>query len=179
MDSMAGISVRCMSSQWSVCGDLSNMSEVSVIFNGAGTVTDSGVANGVGRWGSVGSQGVHRSGMSVHWGSVQGLNGMDCWCCVGNMSWGSNVGWGSVNGMSVDSGGGLGDNGVKSMNIIGSVVDGTDGAVSFDKRVLSLDNISIANLMLGLDITGVTVGYSVVERVLGMRVLNCLKNVNG
>lgn len=174
MDSMTSITVGGMSGQWSVGGNMSNMSnmsEVAVVLNGAGGQMGA-MANGVG------SRGVHLvdgSSMSVHLvngGSMHGLDGMmDGWGSICNMGWGSNVGWGGVHGMSVDSGGGLGNDGVESMNIIGSIVDGTDRTVGFNQRVLSLHDISITDLMLGLDITSMAIGNSVVEGVLGVRIL--------
>lgn len=178
---MTGISVGGMGSQWSVGGNMadmsnvSNMSEVSVVLNGAGgqmtDMTDSRMANGVGSWG------VHLvdgSSVSVHLmvdgSGVDGMDSMDSWGGVGN------VNGGSMDGMSVNGRGGLGDDGVESVHIIGSIVDGSDRTVSLDQGVLSLYDISIADLMLGLDITGVTVRNSIVERVLGVRVLKLEKN---
>lgn len=181
---MTGVSVGGMISIWSIGGgNVSDMSEVSVVLNGASGQMMSGMTDGVGSRGSVGSLGVHLvdgSGMGVHLvdgGSVMyGLDGMEGWGGVGNVvGWGSNVCWGSVHGMSVDGRGGLGDDGVESVHIIGCVVDGTDRTVGLNEGVLSLHDISITDLMLGFDITGVAIGNSVVERVLRVRILRTRK----
>jgi hypothetical protein len=52
--------------------------------------------------------------------------------------------------------------------MVGSVMNSTDGTVRFYQRVRPLDDISIAHLMLGLLITGVTILNSVIELVLGV-----------
>lgn len=73
---------------------------------------------------------------------------------VGN--WGNNL---------VDSWSGLVDDGVESIVVISGVVDSAHGTVWFDEGVLSLDNITVAFLGLGLDITSMGILDSIVERV--------------
>jgi hypothetical protein len=74
--------------------------------------------------------------------------------------------WGS----SVDSWGGLRDDGVESVDVISGVVNGSDRAIGFNERVLSLDDTSVTDFALGLDVSGQTVLDSVVERVFWVRV---------
>ena len=62
------------------------------------------------------------------------------------------------------------DNSVESVMCVGAVLDVADGAVSFDQRVLALYYVTVAALVLGLVVTGVTVGYRVREVVFGVRV---------
>lgn len=66
------------------------------------------------------------------------------------------------------SGGSLVDDRVESVVVISGVVDGAHGTVRLHQRVLSLDHISVALLHLGLDVAGVVILDSVVERVLGV-----------
>lgn len=73
---------------------------------------------------------------------------------VGN--WGNNL---------VDSWSGLVDDGVESIVVISGVVNSAHGTVWFDEGVLSLDNITVAFLGLGLDITSMGILDSIVERV--------------
>jgi len=72
----------------------------------------------------------------------------------------------SVLRLGVVSSGGLVDNRVEAVVLVGGVVDSSDGAVRFNKTILSLDYISVASLVLGLDVSGVVVVYSVFESVL-------------
>lgn len=57
------------------------------------------------------------------------------------------------------------DDGVESIVVIGGVVNSAHGTVWFDEGVLSLDNITVAFLGLGLDVTSMGILDSVVERV--------------
>lgn len=66
--------------------------------------------------------------------------------------------------VSVDWGGLVNDC-VESVVVIGGVVNSSDRAVRFDEGVLSLDDISVAFFGLGLDVSGMWVLNSVVERV--------------
>lgn len=177
MDAMTSIAVGGVSGQRCVGGHL--MSEVAVVLNGAGgQMSDvAGVADGVGSGRSVRGLGVHLvdgSSVCVHLvdgRSVHGLDGMDGGCGVRKVSRGGQVSGGSVHGMSVDGGRGLGDDRVEAVHIIGGIVDGTDRTVGLNQRVLSLHDITVAHLVLRLDIAGVAVRDAIVERVLGMRVL--------
>jgi hypothetical protein len=83
-------------------------------------------------------------GMSVDWSWGVGLDDWS-WVCV---DWS-----------------GLVDDCVESIVVIGGVVNGSDRTISFDQRVLSLNNISVAWFMLGLDVSGMWVLDSVVEGV--------------
>uniref|UniRef100_A0A182IQL9 Uncharacterized protein n=1 Tax=Anopheles atroparvus TaxID=41427 RepID=A0A182IQL9_ANOAO len=65
----------------------------------------------------------------------------------------------------LDGRGGLVDDGVESVVVIGGVVDGAHRAVGFDQRVLSLDDVTVALLSLRLDVSGMRVLDAVVERV--------------
>lgn len=78
--------------------------------------------------------------------------------------------WSSDNLLHV-CGGCLVDDCIESVVVIGGVINGTHGTVGFDEGVLSLNNISVALFGLGLDVTGVWVLDSIVERVLGVRLL--------
>ena len=60
------------------------------------------------------------------------------------------------------------DDGIESVVVIGGVINSSDGTVGFDEGVLSLDNISVTLLGLGLDVSGMGVLDSVVEGVLGV-----------
>ena len=53
--------------------------------------------------------------------------------------------------------------------VIGGVVDDALGAVSLDQAVAALDHVSVARLLLGLVVTGVAIGDSVLEGVVGGR----------
>lgn len=68
----------------------------------------------------------------------------------------------------LSSGGSLVDDRVESVVVIGGVVDGAHGTVGLDQRVLSLDDVAVALLSLGLDVAGVGILDAVVERVLGV-----------
>jgi hypothetical protein len=81
---------------------------------------------------------------------------------VGN--WGWSVSLDDWNWVSVDWGG-LVDDGVESVVVIGGVVNGSDWTVRFDEGVLSLDDISVALFVLWLDVSGVWVLDAVVESV--------------
>lgn len=56
-------------------------------------------------------------------------------------------------------------NSVETIDVIGSVVYDTDGAVGFMDGVLSLDDIAVTVLALGFDVTSHTIGNSVVVGV--------------
>lgn len=70
----------------------------------------------------------------------------------------------------VDSGG-LVYGRLESVVVISGVVDSANGTVGLHQGVGSLDHISIASLLLGLDVSGVVVIHSVLEFVLGVRVV--------
>lgn len=57
------------------------------------------------------------------------------------------------------------DDGVESMDVISGVVDGSDAAIRFDQGVLSLNDSSITSFTLVLDVSGVVILHSIVERV--------------
>lgn len=141
------------SNSWSIGGSVSNVAEVTVVRDGAGM-----------------SMTVMGSRRVVHGSSVND-RGMDD---RGMDDWGNSVSddcRGSVHGMRMDGRCGLGDDCVETVHIIGRIVDGTDRTVGLDQRVLSLDDITVAHLMLGFDVAGVSVGYAIVERVLWVGVL--------
>lgn len=134
---------------------------------------------GVGDWGSMRVD--SWSGMGVH--SWSGM-GVDSWSSMRVDGWGSdglNDGWGAVSNRSsnglddgwsgMDRWARLGDDSVESVDIIGGVVDCADGTIGFDQGVLSLHNISITALDLGLNIAGQTIMDSIVEGVLWVRIV--------
>lgn len=60
----------------------------------------------------------------------------------------------------------LADNSVESVDGISGVVDDTTGAIGFQEAVLSLDDISVAGLVLVLNVSGYAILNSVREAVL-------------
>lgn len=60
---------------------------------------------------------------------------------------------------------------LESVVVVSGVVHSADGAVGLHERVLALDHISVALLVLGLDVSGVVVIDSVLELVLGVGVV--------
>lgn len=75
-----------------------------------------------------------------------------------------NDGRGSV----VHGGAGLVDDCVESVVVIGSVLHGAHRTIGLYQRVGSLHHITVADLVLGLDVSGVRVSDSVVVVVLGV-----------
>lgn len=65
-----------------------------------------------------------------------------------------------------------GDNCVETVVLVGGVFDLADGAVGFHQGVFALDDISVANFMLGFVVAGVVVIYSVFEFVFGVGLKN-------
>lgn len=63
---------------------------------------------------------------------------------------------------------GLYDLSVESAMLVGSVLDGTGGAVGLHQAVLTLNNISVSLFGLFFDVTCVLVIHSVLELVLWM-----------
>lgn len=53
--------------------------------------------------------------------------------------------------------------------VVSRVVDGTDGAVRFNQRVLPLHHIAVARFPLALLVAGVAISDSVVKLVAGVR----------
>lgn len=84
--------------------------------------------------------------------------------CVSISHWCGSVVLHDWDWVSVDWGGLVNDC-VESVVVIGGVVNGSDRAIGFDERVLSLDDISVAFLSLRFDVSGMWVLNSVVERV--------------
>uniref|UniRef100_A0A182QA47 Uncharacterized protein n=1 Tax=Anopheles farauti TaxID=69004 RepID=A0A182QA47_9DIPT len=68
------------------------------------------------------------------------------------------------------------DDGVESVVLIGSVVDDAAVTIGIDQSVLSDHVISVAILLLALDVAGVVIVHGVLELVLGrsIRVFNVL-----
>ena len=101
-------------------------------------------------------------------GSMDGGNGGSC---VNSGKGGSSV---DSDGSSVDSGSGmngvsvLGNYSVESVDSVSGVVDNAESAVGLHKAVLSLDEVSVTVLSLGLDVTGEGVSNTVVVGVLGV-----------
>lgn len=73
--------------------------------------------------------------------------------------------WSVSNNVSVNCWCGFGDDCVESVDIISGVVNSSDWAIRFDQRVLSLNNSSITDFALWLNITSQTIMNSIVERV--------------
>ena len=63
------------------------------------------------------------------------------------------------------------DDRVEARVLVGGVVDGAHGTVRLDQRVLTLDDITVARLVLRLHVPGVEVVDSVLEGVLGRGLL--------
>lgn len=63
--------------------------------------------------------------------------------------------------------GSLVDHGVEAIVLVGGVVHGANGTIGLHQRVLALDGVAIASLVLGLHISGVEVIHAVLESVLG------------
>ncbi|KAF4523292.1 hypothetical protein B566_EDAN009415 [Ephemera danica] len=61
------------------------------------------------------------------------------------------------------------DDSVETVVVISGVLNGAGGAIGLNKGVLSLHDISIAVLALGLVVSGVGIVHGVLELVLGMR----------
>ena len=104
----------------------------------------------------------------------------ESWLSVGN--WAMGVSWLSVGDWSSDLGnswdGSLDDSwgrtvndGVESVDWISGVGNGTDGTIGLNKRVLSLDNITITGLRGGLGVSGQTIGDGVSVAVLWVGVV--------
>lgn len=105
--------------------------------------------------------------ISVVFGTV------DSWSSYFDNSWS----WGGIYNRSsyfsndsgwVDSWGGFWDNCVESMVVIGCVIYGTDWTVRFNEGVLSLNNITITDFMLGFYVSGVGVMNTIVEGIFWM-----------
>ena len=114
-----------------------------------------GAAEGEGSAVGVGDNGGGVSSISV--GDGGGVRGSGVISGGGMLSGGS-----GVDGVS-----GLGHDGVESIVVISGVVDGAGGAIGLQQTVVSLDDITVAGLGLALLVTGVRVGNSVLERVVG------------
>ena len=63
------------------------------------------------------------------------------------------------------------DDGIEAVVLVGDVFNGADVAVGLDKRVFTLDDIALADLLLGLDVAGMGVVNVVGEGVVGRRVV--------
>ncbi|KAG8229058.1 hypothetical protein J437_LFUL005691 [Ladona fulva] len=110
---------------------------------------------------------------SIGGGSVVGCDGGSI-----SPSYGGGVGKGSSD-LGDDGGGdgGLNDGGltvddsVESVDGVSGVVDGTAGAIGFSQTVRSLDDISIAALVLVLGVSGESILDVIGVGVLGMRIV--------
>jgi len=99
---------------------------------------------------------------------------------VGGLSigdWSVSVSWGSIGNLGNGWDGGLDDSwgrsvydGVESVDWVSSVGNGTDSTIGLNKGVLSLDDISVAALLVSLGVSGQTVldGVSVVVLWVGV-----------
>lgn len=81
-------------------------------------------------------------------------------------NWSNGNGGGGHNSVPMSSRNRLGDHGVESVQVISSVIDGAQGSIGLDERVLPLHVATIPNLVLGLDVSGGVVSHSVLEGVL-------------
>ena len=160
------------------------MAVVADLANVAGGMMSMSMSAGVGDRGDMGD------GSMGHWGNMV-MAAVDNW---GSMvvrsighSWGS-MGvrvMGNWGGMDMD---GLGndlvhwlsdlhvgwlttDDGVESGVMIGMVIDDTLVAIGIDQAVLSMDLISVAGLVLALDVSGVLIMDGVRELVVGRSVV--------
>ena len=80
---------------------------------------------------------------------------------------------GGGDGLDGDGVGGRGlvDDGVESVVVVGGVLDGALAAVGLDEGVAALDYVTVAGLLLGLDVAGVGVVDAVAVAVLGVGVV--------
>jgi len=105
----------------------------------------------VGNWGVVGNSEWGMVGNSISWGVV---GNSESWGMVGNsVSWGVVDDW-SVGNSLDDSWGRTVNDGVESIDGVSGVGDGTDSTIGLNKRVLSLDNISVPRFVGGLLVSG-------------------------
>lgn len=65
----------------------------------------------------------------------------------------------------------LGDNGIETVHRIGRIVDGASAAVRFDQRVLTVNDITVARLVLLLIVAGNVIGNGIAEIVVWMRIV--------
>jgi hypothetical protein len=124
-----------------------------------------GWASGVSQWSSV--CGISWSSSISDWSGMVNLG--DGWgSSISN--WSSCNDWSCVNLGNSDSWSLTIDNSVESVDGVSGVSNGTDGTIGLNKRVLSLDNISVAALLVVLGISGQTVldGISVVVLWVGI-----------
>jgi len=100
------------------------------------------------------------------------VGGITDWS-VGVSDWGNSLGdnWGGMDGLDGNSWGRSVDNSVESVDGVSGVGDGTDGTVGFNKRVLSLNDISVAGFGGGLGVSGQTISNGVSVVVLWMRIV--------
>ena len=112
---------------------------------------------------------VQSRGGVVGWLSVV----RDGWLGMVGDGWLSVVGdsWGVVDGLDGDMGGFLVDDSVETVVVISGVFDGAAGAIRIHEGVAAVDDVSVAALVLALDITGMRVMHIVGVLVLGMRVV--------
>jgi len=92
--------------------------------------------------------------------------------------WASDLGngWSGNDGLLEDSWGRAVNDGVESVDWISGVGDGTDSTIGLNKRVLSLDDISVAGLVGGLGVSGQTVRDGVSVVVLWMGIVGLSSN---
>lgn len=57
------------------------------------------------------------------------------------------------------------------MHRIGRIVDGASAAVRFDQRILTVNDIAVASLVLLLIVTGNVIGNGIAEIVVWMRIV--------
>lgn len=96
------------------------------------------------------------------------------WSCMNGGGSSIYFGWGNSDWCSwMGSMSRPGYDSIKAIVGISGVVNSTDGAVWFNKRVLSLDGISVTDFRLRFVVTSMGIGYSIFEFVLGW----CLKIV--
>lgn len=98
------------------------------------------------------------------------------WCGIGQRScvgdWGCDVSyWSSCYGLDGNGAGFFAYNGVESVYGVSGIVNGAPGAISFEKRVATLNDIAVTSLVLALIIAGQTVVHVVSVAVLGMRIV--------
>lgn len=98
----------------------------------------------------------HRHGSDWYWSDWSDVGRSVSW----SVSW-RDSGWGVSLGCSF-----LTDDSVESVDV-GSVLDDSSGAVSFDETVNSLDDVTVSGFLLSVVVTGLSVGDFVSELVLG------------
>ena len=109
----------------------------------------------------------------VSWCSVGDRSVCDSWCsvCEGSCLDGLEGEGSSSDGFNGDLSRFFVDDGVETVDGIGGVVYDSTGTVGFEKRVATVNNVTVAALMLALEVTGERVLNVVTVAVLRIRIV--------